>query len=137
MKKNGSLLLLTFLILTMLVSHPLAAVEWNILRTLNLERPPLDVAVSYDGQRIFILTDEGKILIYSPEGILVDKITVGKEIDQIQLSRLEDVLFLSSRENKTIQVVLLDFIQQINVFGSPFKGPVDAPVVIAIFSDFQ
>jgi hypothetical protein len=69
--------------------------------------------------------------------MLIDKIKVGKEIDQIQLSRLEDVLFLSSRENKTIQVVLLDFIQQINVFGSPFKGPVDAPVVIAIFSDFQ
>ncbi len=137
MKKILPVFLLIFLSFAAFVSHTLAAVEWNIVKTFNLDHPPLDVAVSYDGKRIFILTDEGNILIYSTDGRLTDKITVGKEIDQIQLSRMEDVLFLRSRENKTIQVIVLDFIQNINVFGSPFKGPVDAPVVIAVFTDFQ
>ena len=137
MKKNLVLFLFSLIICSFLVSHALATVEWNVIRTLNLDRPPLDVAVTYDGKRIFVLTDAGDILIYSPDGKLTDKITVGKEINQIQLSRLEDVLFLRSQKGKKVQIVLLDFLQEINISGAPFKGPENAPVVITEFSDFQ
>lgn len=44
---------------------------------------------------------------------------------------------LSSRTGSTVQLITLDFIQNINVTGSPFKGPADAPIAIAVFSDFQ
>ncbi len=44
---------------------------------------------------------------------------------------------LKSAQDKKIQIVALDFIQQINVSGSPYKGVDDAPVVIAVFSDFE
>ena len=104
---------------------------------MNLDSPPLDVAVSFDGKKLYILTDKGNILIYSREGKLTDTIKVDKDIDGIRVSRTDDVLFLSSQKSKQIQVVLLDFIQVIDVAGSPFKGPDNAPVVITAFNDFQ
>jgi len=49
----------------------------------------------------------------------------------------EDVLLLTSGKAKTVQIITLDFVQEINVSGSPFKGKVDAPVAVATFNDFQ
>lgn len=58
-------------------------------------------------------------------------------MDQIRVAPKGDSLFLNSRENKTIQIVNLDFVVDIDVAGSPFKGREDAPVTIAVFNDFQ
>jgi DNA-binding beta-propeller fold protein YncE len=118
-------------------THTFAAVESNVIQTLNLDSPPLDVAVSTDGEKLYILTENGNILIYSGKGKLTDTLKVDKDIDAIRISRTGDVLFLSSQKNKQVQVVLLDFIQVIDVAGSPYKGPENAPVVITVFSDFQ
>lgn len=137
MKKILTIFLLIVVFSAVFIAHSSATVEWSVIRTLNLEHPPLDVAISYDGKRIFVLTDNGKILIYTPEGKVTDTITVNKDIDGIRLGRMEDVLFLSSQKNKKVQVVLLDFIQVIDITGSPYKGPDSAPVAIAVFSDFQ
>lgn len=125
-----------FLVLS-LCSPANASVEWNIQRTLNLGAPPLDVAVSLNGKWIFVLTDQGSIQIYSPGGALKDEIPIGRHIDQIKAGPREDILIIKSTQNKTVQVLTLDFIQSINVSGSPFKGPADAPVTLAVFSEFQ
>ena len=130
-------LLLTMMITPVFFSPVLAKVEWNIQRTLNLDAPPLDVAVSLNGKRIYVLTDQGTILIYSPDGNLKEKIQIGNHVDQIQVGPREDIILLKSKKKKTVQVLSIDFIKQINVSGSPFKGSVNAPVVIAVFSEFQ
>lgn len=114
-----------------------AAVEWEILNTLKLEAPPLDVAISPDGKTVFVLTHEGSIHIYELNGRLMDKIEVGEQIDQIKLGPKGTHLFAASRQNKTVKVIALDFIKQIATKGSPYKGLEDAPVVIADFSDFE
>ncbi len=49
----------------------------------------------------------------------------------------DNLLLLSSRSNKTVELLAIDFIHKINISGSPFKGSEDALVVIAVFSDFQ
>ena len=67
----------------------------------------------------------------------MDKIEVDPDIDRMQLIQGSDVLFLTSSRNKTIQIVQLDFVQKINIAGSPYMGPDNAPVVIAVFSEFQ
>jgi hypothetical protein len=85
---------------------------------------------------LFVLTDRGQVLIYLPNGKLTGKIPVGKTIDRIDTIPGGNALFLSSRIDKKIKILRLDFIQQINTLG-PFKGAVEAPVVIAVFSDFQ
>ena len=114
-----------------------AEVEWEIQQTLKLNSAPLDVAVSVDGKRLFVLTDKGTVVIFSSNGTEHDRINVGDHVDKIDAGPAKDLLFLKSRKNKTVEVVTLDFVQDINVIGSPFKGPADAPVVIAVFTDFE
>jgi DNA-binding beta-propeller fold protein YncE len=137
MKKICVILPMIVIFFAVFYTQSFAAVESNVILTLDLESPPLDVAVSPDGQKLYILTDNGNILIYSAKGKLTDTIKVDKDIDGIRISRSGDVLFLSSQKSKQVQVVVVDFIQSIDISGSPFKGPDDAPVVITVFSDFQ
>jgi hypothetical protein len=112
-------------------------VEWNIFKTLQLDATPIDVSVSSDGRWIFVLTDQGEVLIYSSSKKMEGKIHVGQHVDQIKSGPGGDTLIITSSQNKTVQVVSLDFFQKINVSGAPFKGPEDAAVVIAVFDDFE
>jgi DNA-binding beta-propeller fold protein YncE len=137
MKKVCVLWVILVILFAAFSANSFAKVESSVIQTLNLDSPPLDVAVSPDGQKLYILTDNGKILIYSGQGQLSDTLMVDKDIDAIRISRSGDVLFLSSQKSKKVQVVLIDFIQNIDISGSPYKGPDNAPVVITVFSDFQ
>jgi len=112
-------------------------VEWNVYKTMQLDATPIDVALAPDGRRIFVLTEQGEVLIYSSINKMEAKINVGKHVDQIKLGPRGETLILKSGKNKTVELVTLDFIQKINVSGAPFKGPEDAPVVIAVFDDFE
>jgi len=112
-------------------------VEWNVYRTLQLDETPLDVLITPDARRIFVLTNKGEILVFSSTTNIEATLKVGKQVDQIELGPGEDTLILKSSKDKTIQIVSLDFIKNINISGSPFKGAENAPIVIATFDDFQ
>jgi len=137
MNRKLAVFLLMALIVFSVCPSSDALVEWNIEKTLHLEKPPVDLAVSGDGSWIYVLTEEGDIVIYSGDGALRDKISVGEAIDGIRVGPQEDILLLSSKKNQTVDILVLDFIQEIDVSSSPSKGPADAPVEIAVFSDFQ
>ena len=138
-KGKGTIILSTVLIVlgSITMSHAAASVEWDVEKTLQLESEPIDVTVSPDGSQIFVLNNLGQILIYSSAGEFLHKIEVGKQFDHIAVSPIRDQLILNSRKKKSVQVITLDFIQDINVSGSPFKGSESAPVVVAVFDDFQ
>jgi DNA-binding beta-propeller fold protein YncE len=119
------------------MSYAAATVDWNVLNTMQLEAAPMNVAVSPDGKRIFVLTEQGQILIYSSAGQLIDKIEVGNHFDHVTVGAKGALLILNSRKNKSVQVITLDFIQNINISGSPFKGSEDAAVVVVVFDDFE
>lgn len=76
-------------------------------------------------------------MVYGPEGKLKDKIHLGKNIDRIEAGPVEDLLVLSSRKDSLIRILRVDLIQEIDISGSPYKGPSGAPVVIVVFSDYQ
>ena len=137
MKRKLAIILTTSFIVLTVFAHGQAEVEWTLHRTFKTQKPPRDMETSVNGKWVFILTEQGEILIYAPNGVLRDTIFVGDSIDGIKAGPREDILFLSSRKDSTVQLITLDFIQNINVSGSPFKGPADAPVAIAVFSDFQ
>jgi DNA-binding beta-propeller fold protein YncE len=134
-----SIFTLMFAILPVLFlsSKTFGAFELEVKSNLIIDVTPIDVAFSPDGRKLFVLTDRGSILVYTSGNTPTDKIEVGSHVDQIKVGPKGDVLVLSSRQKKTIQIVQLDFIQSINITGSPFKGPEDAAVVIAVFDDFQ
>lgn len=135
--RRNTILLLIFFIILLLPNLGITSVEWKIKKTLKIEKNPKDIAVSKDGDRIFILTAQGTIYVYSSDGTLHDEISVGKHIDRIKSGPRKNILLITSKQNKTIQVINLEFIQEIDISGSPFKGPADAPIVIVVFSDFQ
>lgn len=111
--------------------------DWRIIKELDLKTAPLDIAPSADGRRLFILTP-GQILVYTiSEGIVSDRIPVGMEFDRVAASPRADILTLTSSAQKTLQMIVLEAVQKINVAGLPFKGPADAFVTIAVFTDYQ
>ena len=131
-----------FAFLSLLVGFVVAAsshaeVEMTIARTLTLDEIPVDSALSAGGKYIFVLTEKGKVLVYTPDGKLNDTIPVDKSIDSIKAGPREEILLLVSSTKKTVQVAVLEFVQEINTSGSPSKGAADAPVAIVLFTDFQ
>ena len=137
MKKTLVIIPMAFVFLLIGLSYSPADVEWDVQRTLKIKEKPRDVAISFDGRLIFVLTEKGEVLIYSQDGTLSGRIPVGNSIDGIGAGPREDILLLTSQQDSTIKFVSLDFIQKIDLTGSPFKGPADAPVAVAVFTDFQ
>jgi DNA-binding beta-propeller fold protein YncE len=126
-----------FLTVLTTASWVLAAVEITPQKTLKTDGVPVDIAVSQDGNLTFVLTDNGNVLIYDRTGNLTDTVKIGPHIDQIEIGPRGERLFVTSRKNKTVEIITLDFIHEINTLGSPTKGPPEAPMVIVVFSDFQ
>jgi hypothetical protein len=132
-----SCLVLTAVVFLTIASWGQAAVEITLEKTLQTEAVPIDVTVSTDGQSTFVLTDDGNVVIFDNLGNRKDTIKVGPHINQIEIDPSGERLFATSRQNKTVEIMLLDFISSIDTAGSAFKGPENAPVTIAVFSEFQ
>lgn len=121
----------------LLIGSVHAEVDWEVFRTIQLEGNPLDVSVTPSGKRIYVLTDQGRLLVYSVAGQLMGEMEVGPDVEGISTLRRDDIVFLRNRKGKSIQIVTVDLIQDIHVSGSPSMGAQKAPVVVAVFSDFE
>lgn len=136
-----SLLALT-LIGTMGLSLPAQGkIDTEITNTFKAAIPTLDLASALDGKHIFILS-EGKVSIYTRDGKLKDTIAVDPAFDKLSVSglglaNLDEKIFLSSSTTGVVQEISYSFIVNIDTSGAPFLGAADAPVTIAVFSDFQ
>jgi len=114
-----------------------AKVEGQVLKELPLSAAPLDVTASADGRWTFILLPGGEVRVYSEAGEPQGSLEVGPRAEHISSSPQGDRLFVTSRGPDELSIVSVDFVYPIDVAGSPVKGPDDAPVVVAVFSDFQ
>lgn len=114
-----------------------AGVNMDLQHKLTMDNPPLDVVATPDGKYIFVLTDKGNISVFDQNGVLQNEIHVGDQVDQIKMDPQGRRLFVTSRSEKTVRILALDFFVEIDTADSPTKGPRNAPVVLAVFSDFQ
>ena len=114
-----------------------AAVGLQTIREFTLPVKPLDVALSPDGRLTFVLADNGTILVYAVDSGLKDTITVGPGIDRIAVADEGHTLVLTNSKTKQVRQVAVAFQAMIDIADSPFKGKKDAPIVLAVFSDFQ
>ncbi len=118
-----------------------AGVDWEIENTYQTDKPPLDVAGSLDGRRTFVLTEGGKLIVFTT-GKGSETIDVDPAMDRIGVSGLapanyQDKIYLSSTKTKKIQVLTVNFSAEIDTAGAPFLGPAKAPVEMIVFSDFE
>ena len=111
--------------------------EWQEVRKFDLESKPVDIAHSLDGKFAFVLTQANTIQVYDALGEIQGTIPVEKGVNSIALDPRGQFLHLSNSDSSTFSTLAIDFIQKINVANSPTKGKMDAPVAIAVFSDFQ
>ncbi|MEJ2587497.1 MAG: hypothetical protein P8165_07920 [Deltaproteobacteria bacterium] len=114
-----------------------AGVNMDLQKQLTLEDAPIDVVATPDGKYLFVLTDRGNVAVFDEKGIFQNKIHLGNEVDQLEMGPKGGRLYVTSRSGKTIRIISLDFFEEINTKGAPYKGPANAPVTIAVFSDFQ
>ncbi len=118
-------------------TESLGKVEMGPQKTVPLSRTPLDIAASADGKRIFVLQEGGGVQIYSVSGELEDELQVDAGSDRIAVSPQGNLMFWSNGGEKSLTLATLDYVREISTAGSPYKGPADAPVEVAVFSDFQ
>lgn len=114
-----------------------AKTQWQSHQILRFENEPLDMLVANRARRVYVLNAQGEILVYTFSGQLKGKINVGTDVAQIKAGPRDDVLFLLRKKDKSIQSITISVTEEIDISGAPFKGELDAPVTIAVFSDFQ
>jgi hypothetical protein len=114
-----------------------AEVEMGQSKTFKLDAKPIDMTSSADGKYTFVLAEGGKVFILDGSGTLKDTLTVSESVMSIGTSPNGDFLLLADSKENTLEVVKISFVVDIDIAGLPFKGPADAPVVLAVFSDYQ
>ncbi len=129
--------LIGLLLICCLPATALAEVDARIVRTLNLDATPLDMAIPNNGDYIYVLTSDAALKVFKQDGTLRDTLPVDPGVDRIKTGRREDQLFLLDTKNNRVQLLILDFIHPIPIEGSPTKGPSQAAVTVAVFTDFQ
>ena len=134
---RGAATLLILFVAALLPLTARAKVDWEVTGAIQLDEIPVAVAHSQEKDLTFLLTDQGKVLIYSTDGKRVGTVPVDPSVTDIAISPKGDQLYLINAKRKTLQTVDIDFIVNIPVAGSPFLGPAEAGVVVVVFSDFQ
>lgn len=114
-----------------------ATVNWQLAPAIDIGQTPKDATMSASGKWIYVLTKQGDILVYTSGGQLEDTIHVGESISFISPGPSDDQLLVGSGKGKTVQMLSLAFVRDIDISGAPVLGLPDAPVTIIVFMDYQ
>ncbi len=112
-------------------------VEWQVQQSWATKTKTVDMVHSLDGKYVFILTDQQKVAIYNNQGQLQGSIPVDAGVSAIDIAPQGEFLFLIDNKANTFTSLSISFVVDIDTAGSPFQGPADAPVTIALFTDFE
>jgi len=114
-----------------------ANVEWQISGQLDLKAPPVDICASADGKWLYILS-AGEIVVYSfADEKIVNRIAVDTAFDRMIYVKEKNALIVTSRSGNQVRIIQLEEVHTFSYSGLPYQGPKDAPVVVAVFSDYQ
>jgi hypothetical protein len=106
-------------------------------RVIPVQGEVLDLEASADGQWTFVLTSLGKVAVYDAAGGLVQTIDVDRGYNRLEFFDGSNRLLLGGTGRRELIVINLAMRYDIDTAGSPHRGPQDAPVTIAVYSDFQ
>lgn len=112
-------------------------VEWSQTKKMTAPAGTIDFTYSLDGKYVFFLTNQNQVKIYSHTGALEGSVTVDKGVQRIGISPKGELLYLHNDQDNTLTTVKIDFVVNIDITGSPYKGEIDAPITVAVFTDFE
>lgn len=111
--------------------------ELEMGRSLKVGSQPIDTTLSADGKYLYVLSEGGVINIFSGEGEMVDTVKVDKSVKKIAASQDGSKLYLTDTTDNSVKIADISFTAKFDYTDSPVKGQANAPVTIAVFSDFQ
>lgn len=112
-----------------------AALQVEGTQTLSLPKAALDVAVTLDGTRLYVLLKGGEVQVLTPAGELLGKFGVAANAEQLAVSAEGDLLFVTAGQQLGVFELATQY--ELPVLNSPAKGPANAPVTLTVFSDFE
>lgn len=113
------------------------SLEWRTLTSMELPAKPLHFKRSLDGKYLFVLTEDHRVLVYDQRNNLQGSIPVDPGVTNLDIAPQGQLLHLIDTEKQVTSTIAIDFIVDIDITSSAFKGEIDAPVTIVVFSDFQ
>ena len=105
-------------------------------REIAVQGNVVDIAVTDDGLWSFILTTRGEVLVLDPAGRVTQTIEVGHGYEHLEYIRSSNRLLLG-RGQGGLKFIALTMRYDIDTSGSPSRGPKDAPVTLAVYTDYQ
>ncbi|MBT8347688.1 MAG: hypothetical protein KJO28_15445 [Desulfofustis sp.] len=113
------------------------SLEWRTLSSMELPATALHFKRSLDGKYLFVLTEDQRVLVYDQQGNLQGSIPVDPGVTNLDIAPQGQLLYLIDTEKQVTTTMAIDFIVDIDITNSAFKGEIGAPVTIVVFSDFQ
>ncbi len=113
------------------------SLEWRTLSSMELPAKALHFKRSLDGKYLFVLTEDHRVLVYDQQGNLQGSIPVDSGVTNLDIAPQGQLLYLIDTEKQVTTTMAIDYIVDIDITNSAFKGQIDAPVSIVVFSDFQ
>ena len=129
-------LLVCFVLLALVSPLSAGSIDVRTLKTLPLSEAALDVAATVDGKRIYVLDNAGGVQVFSAAGQLLGEAKVGTDVTGITPQGAEN-LILEKTGRQELTLISLGISEKIDVSKSPTLGPVNAPVSIVVFDDFE
>jgi protein-disulfide isomerase len=114
-----------------------AGIDWQVLGNIDVGAEIRDMAISAEGRWIYVLTAANEIRIYTSGGKLKGAMPIDPGYARIKTGPRDDILLVSNQNEKRVQLVSVNPINDFNLTDAPTKGPENAPVTIAVFSDFE
>jgi len=112
-------------------------VEWKVVQSWPTKSKTVSMVHSLDGKYVFILNDKSQVQIFDRKGQLQGSIPVSENISAIDIAPQGESLYLIDNEKNTFSTVSVSFVVDVNITDSPVRGPADAPVTVAVFTDFE
>ena len=112
-------------------------IEWTVQQNWPTAGQTLDMVHSMDGKFVYILNNKQQVQVFSNQGKLQGSIPVEEGVSAIDIAPQGEKLYLINNKTQTFSAVGVSYVVDIDVTGSPFEGLADAPVTIAVFTDFE
>lgn len=112
-------------------------IEWKVQQNWSTSGKTLDMVNSLDGKFVYLLNDKQQVQIFNNAGQLQGNIPVDEGVSAIDIAPQGETLYLINNASQTYSSISVSFVVDIDTAGAPFKGPADAPVTIALFTDFE
>ena len=114
-----------------------ARMEWEVLKTVDLDVEPDDITIAKDGATAYILAGP-RVLVFSLQANRVtDTIALEDSFTRVALSPDGSRLILAGARTKKLSIIELSEVFDIAAGASPIIGRPDAAVTLVAFLDYQ